>query len=122
MDFTAIEQGNDNFTSPKEMIHCLKLLNGLNFKIGFEGTVIAREILKSQQFKNKLPAIMDQEKITILNKTGELSAVDHDCAIVEFRGRKVYVAALMDQLIDPYTANQTMNRIGKHISDFLVNE
>lgn len=122
MDFAAIELGEDNFTCPKEMIHCLKLLNGLNFTIGFEGTVIAREILKSQQFKNKLPAIVDQEKITILNKTGELSAVDHDCAIVEFRGRKVYVAVLMDQLIDPYSANQTMNRIGKHISDFLVNE
>lgn len=122
MDFAAIEQGKDNFTCPNEMIQCLKLLNGLNFTIGFEETVIAKEILKNQQFKNKLPAMMDQEKITILNKTGELPAVQHDCAIVEYRGRKIYVAVLMDQLIDPYSANQTMNRIGKQISDFLINE
>lgn len=122
MDFHAIEMGKDNLTSPKEMIHCLKLLNGLNFTIGFEGTVIAREILKSQQFKNKLPERMDQEKITILNKTGELPAVEHDCAILEYRGKKVYVSVLMDQLSDPYSAKQTMHRIGKHISDFLVNE
>lgn len=122
MDFTAMEKGKDNLTSPLEMIHCLKLLNGLNFTIGFEGTVIAREILKSQQFKNKLPERMDQEKITILNKTGELPAIEHDCAILEFRGRRVYVAVMMDGLLDQYSAKQLMHWIGKHISDFLVSE
>lgn len=122
MDFTAMEKGKDNLTSPIEIIHCLKLLNGLNFTIGFEGTVIAREILKSQQFQNKLPERMDQEKITILNKTGELPAVEHDCAILEFRGRRVFVAVMMDKLLDQYSAKQLIHRIGKHISDYLVRE
>jgi beta-lactamase class A len=122
MDFQAIEMGKDNLTSPKEMIHCLKLLNGLNFKIGFEGTVIAREILASQQFKNKLPERMDQENIIILNKTGELLGVEHDCAILEYRGRRVYLAVMMDGLLEQYSAKQMMHRIGKYISDYLVSE
>lgn len=118
MDFAAVERGKDNFTSPNEMIFCLKLLNGLNNTIGSEEVLTARDILKSQQFRDKLPAMMDQETITILNKTGELPNVEHDCAIIESKARKVYVAILMDQLTNPYAAKQTICRIGKHLSDF----
>jgi beta-lactamase class A len=122
MDFSAIEEGKDNFTSPIEMIRSLELVNELNEVIGLTGMSIAYEALIHQQFRDKLPALMDIEKLTVLNKTGELPNVEHDCAIMDSQGRKAYVAVLMTRFVDQYSAKQTISRIGKHISDFLIRD
>lgn len=119
MDFAAIKQGIDNQTTPEEMIHCLKLVN--KFKhFGIDGRNIARDTLKHQQFRDKLPALVNEDKIMVFNKTGELSNVQHDCAIFDYQGRIGYVAVLMDRLDDQETAKQTIRKIGKHISDFFI--
>nr|WP_263327580.1 serine hydrolase [Neobacillus sp. Marseille-Q6967] len=119
IDFAAIEQGKDNFTTPDEIVHCLQLLDGKADLIGHEGRLIAEQILSNQQFRDKLPALIETERYTVLNKTGELPTAEHDCAIIRGQGRKVYVAVLMDRFVDSYEAKQTINRVGKHISDYL---
>jgi beta-lactamase class A len=120
MDFAAINQGKDNQTTPEEMIHCLKLVNVFNRYFGIDGLNIAKDTLKLQQFRDKLPALVDEDKITVFNKTGELSNVEHDCAIIDCQGRIGYVAVLMDRLNDQENAKQTIRKIGKHISDFFI--
>jgi beta-lactamase class A len=120
MDFTAIEKGKDNYTSPIEMVYCMELLNVLNDVIGIKNMPVIYETLRYQQFRDKLPAMMDLEKLIVLNKTGELPNVEHDCAIIHYRGRKGYAAVLMDGLVDQNAAKQIIRRIGKHISDFFI--
>lgn len=120
MDFAAISQGLDNQTTPEEIIYCLKLVNKYNGHFGINGINTAKEILKYQQFREKLPALVDENKIIVFNKTGELSNVEHDCAIFDFQGRIGYVAVLMDRLNDQEAAKQTIRKIGKHISDFFI--
>jgi beta-lactamase class A len=120
MDLAAIEKGIDNFTNPREMIHSLKLLNEINDVIGITGPLIAYHALRHQQFRDKLPAMVNLEKITVVNKTGELPSVEHDCAIFEYQGRKGYVAVLTDSVIDQNAAKQIIRNIGKHISDFFI--
>lgn len=122
MDFTAIEKGKDNFTTPIEIIRSLEVLNEINDFLGITRMAVSFETLRHQQFRDKLPVLMDQEKLTVLNKTGELPNVEHDCAIIDSQGRKAYVAVLMDRLVDQYSAKQTISRIGKHISDFLIRD
>ncbi|MFJ5712973.1 serine hydrolase [Neobacillus sp. NPDC093127] len=118
MDFQAISQGRDNYTSPLDMIQCLKWMT--------EGTVLSKksqavalEIMGYQQFKDKLPAQMD-DRLFVANKTGELPKVEHDCAVLQFGKKTAFVAVLMDQLEDLQAGKQTMNQIGKHIYDYLV--
>ncbi|MEH7275293.1 serine hydrolase [Neobacillus vireti] len=121
MDFAAIYKGEDNQTTPEEMVHCLKMVNQFNEYFGINGPPnIAKEMLKHQQFREKLPALVDEVKITVFNKTGELSDVEHDCAIFDCQGRIGYVAVLMDRLNDQVMAKQTIRNIGKHISDFFI--
>lgn len=122
MDFVAIEKGKDNFTSPIDMLRCLELLNGFNLLIRPTRQFVAYEIMNTQQFRDKLPVLMDLEKLTVLNKTGELPNVEHDCAIIDSQGRKAYVAVLMARVVDQYSAKQTISRIGKHISDYLIRD
>lgn len=120
MDFAAIKPGKDNLTTPEEIIHCLRLVNQFNEHFGIAGLNLAKDSLKHQQYREKLPALVDEDKITVFNKTGELSNVEHDCAIFDCQGRIGYVAVLMDTLTDQETAKQTIRNIGKHISDFFV--
>ncbi len=120
MDFASIEQGKDNQTTPGEMILCLKLVNQFNEHFRVDGLNIAKDTLKHQQYREKLPALVDEDKIMVFNKTGELSNVEHDCAIFDYQGRFGYVAVLMDRLNNQETAKQTIRKIGKHISDFFI--
>ena len=76
--------------------------------------------MKHQQCREKLPALVDKDKIMVFNKTGELSNVEHDCAIFDCQGRIGYVAVLMDRLNDQETAKQTIRKIGKHISEYFI--
>ncbi|WP_312470090.1 serine hydrolase [Neobacillus sp.] len=119
MDFQAIEQGRDNYTSPLDIVQCLKWMT--------EGTVlskdsqlIALEIMRNQQFKDKLPAQMDHNQVLVANKTGELPKVEHDCAVIQYGAKTAFVSVLMDQLEDLHAGKQTLNKMGKHIYDYLV--
>lgn len=118
MDFQAIILGRDNYTSPLDMIHCLKWMTK-GTVLSKKSQAVALEIMGQQQFKDKLPAQMD-DRLFVANKTGELPKVEHDCAVLHFGKKTAFVAVLMDQLEDLQAGKQTMNQIGKHIYDYLV--
>ncbi|WP_042455447.1 serine hydrolase [Neobacillus dielmonensis] len=119
MDFEAKERGLDNKTSAADMVCCLKAMN--------EGSILsetsrslALKIMHAQQFQDKLPAMMDLDKIYVANKTGSLPKVENDCAIMAYNDQTAYVAILTDELDEPYTARQVISRIGKYIYDYMV--
>ncbi|MCM3764268.1 serine hydrolase [Neobacillus niacini] len=119
MDFAAIQRGFDNVTCPSDMVKCLKAINEGAFLSG-ESKKVALTIMHAQQFLDKLPAMMDSERVFIANKTGGLPNVEHDCAIFKYKGETAYAAVLTDQLEDSYRAKQMISRIGKHIYDYLL--
>lgn len=121
MDFEASKHGSENYTSPRDMIICLKVVN--------EGTYLseasrkaALEIMHFQQFQDKLPGRIDHDQIFVANKTGSLPCVEHDCAVFKYKGKTTYAAVLLDHLDDLYTAKQKISRIGKHIYNYLLEE
>ncbi|MFF2450259.1 serine hydrolase [Neobacillus sp. NPDC058068] len=119
MDFQAILQGRDNYTSPLDMIQCLKWMTEGTI-LSMESQALALEIMGIQQFKDKLPARMDDDRLFVANKTGELPKVEHDCAVLQFGKKTAFVAVLMDQIEDLQAGKQTMKNLGKHIFDYLV--
>ncbi|MFP3471159.1 serine hydrolase, partial [Micrococcus sp. SIMBA_144] len=79
-------------------------------------------ILHHQQFKDKLPSLMDQEMVFVANKTGELPGVEHDCGILKYGNQHAYIAVLIDELEDNESGKGTIAKIGKFIHDFLIRD
>ncbi|WP_170169194.1 serine hydrolase [Mesobacillus subterraneus] len=121
LDFNAIKNGNDNFTTARDTVACLK-----------EGTAgstltnhskgIFQTLLKQQQLKDKLRACLDEPRIEAGNKTGELPGVEHDCGFIFDEKTQIHVAILIDQLNDPEAGRTTIRQIGKHINDFICRD
>jgi beta-lactamase class A len=121
MDFVAIEHGLDNYTSPRDMISCLKVVNEGTY-LSKASRKIALEIMKYQQFQDKLPGMIDLDRIFVANKTGSLPRVEHDCAVFKYKGKTAYAAVLLDHLDDIFAGKQKISRIGKHIYNYLLEE
>ncbi|MEH7389532.1 serine hydrolase [Bacillus sp. JJ1474] len=118
MDFEAIKIGMDNYTTPNDMVTCLKVIDQHRF-LSKENSEKAFGILEKQQFKNKLSESIDLEAMQVANKTGELPGVEHDCAIIKYGGKTIYAAVLIDQLSKQAEGRQTLVQIGKVLSNFM---
>lgn len=121
MDFEAIERGLDNYTTPMDMISCLKIINEGPY-LSEASRKTALEIMSYQQFQDKLPGMMDLDRIFVANKTGGLPHVEHDCAVFTYKEKTAYAAVLMDELDDVFAGRQKISRIGKHLYDYLLEE
>ncbi|MGG0720183.1 serine hydrolase [Robertmurraya massiliosenegalensis] len=119
MDLNALERGRDNTTSASDIVRCLKWIDGNGF-LSQESCQTAKSILQQQQFKGKIPALMDAEKIYVGSKTGELPGVEHDCAIVSCNEKTAYIAILIDQIPKGKNCSQMMQEIGKALYEEMI--
>lgn len=119
MDFEAVDKGLDNYTTPSDMITCLKIINEGCY-LSEPSRKTALEIMSYQQFQDKLPGMMNLNQIFVANKTGGLPHVEHDCAVVKYNGRTAYAVVLMDDLDDEFLGRQKISRIGKQLYDELL--
>jgi beta-lactamase class A len=118
MDFNASAEGLENYTSAADMVRCLKLIK--------EGTLFPEknrslmlDIMEAQQFRDKLPALADHTRLKIANKTGELTGIEHDCAIFTAGHEALYAAVLIEGLSCPEEGKDTLRQIGEQLSHFL---
>lgn len=122
MDLKAAGLGLENRTSAQEMVDCLKLLYVEDEEMAVfsgESRQMMLRILGGQQLLDKLPFYMDLDSIKIANKTGELPGVEHDCGIVTYKGEKLFVAILIDDLVDNSLGKKAIQEIGKLIEEYL---
>lgn len=109
MDQQARERKLDNYTSPLDIIRCLKAIQN-------DKNQSAKRILSNQQLLDKLPYYLGENRsIRIANKTGELDKVEHDCAIIEYEDEIIYVAVLTDQLPTNQKGKEIIQLIGASI-------
>ncbi|MDN4526873.1 serine hydrolase [Fictibacillus fluitans] len=119
MDFQAIEEGKNNYTSAKDAVHLLREIHhGKLLQNDSRKTML--NILRNQQFRHKLPGSMDEEVIMIANKTGELQGTEHDAAIAEYQGRAIIAAVLTKNLKNEADARHKLAEIGMVIQDYLM--
>lgn len=118
LDFQSVKSGMDNFTTAADIVKCLKKgVTGTDLTKASRDTFLS--ILNQQQFRDKLPAYMNEVYITAGNKTGELPGLEHDCAVMTFGQTRTFVAVLIDNLEEPEIGRSTIRQIGKHINDFI---
>lgn len=125
MDFAASDAGIDNVTCALDLAQVMARLRAGEALPEAE-TVVALDLLAEQQFLDGLPALLP-EGVTHANKTGELSGVRLDMALVEHGGRWAAVAVTATGLMVPSggvdrgsTVLPTFANIGAAVGTWLV--
>ena len=79
-DNKAYQQGMNNTTDAYDMLLVMKAI-ALKQVVSKTACDEMIEILTNQQFRSKIPALLPPE-VRIAHKTGSITAIDHDAAIV----------------------------------------
>lgn len=118
MDEQAKAGGRENVISAGDACRCMQRIFGGGIRA--EDAANAQSWLERQQFRDKLPGLVDEEKVAVFNKTGEMEGIEHDAGYFSYRTRGMFVAVLT-RGIEPRTkAVAVIQQIGKKIADYLI--
>lgn len=113
-DGKAYERGLNNRTDAYDLMLTMKAIAEKK-AASPAGCDEMLKILKRQKFRNKIPTGLP-EGIVVANKTGDITNIDHDAAIVFPPSRKPYVLVVLTHNIqDHKVAAQTIARVSKMI-------
>lgn len=121
MDVQAKAKGYENITTASDMICLLKELDQNEF-LSKNSTLDIQKCLSAQQFRHKLPGLMDQDLMKIANKTGEMEGIEHDVAIIHYGRKKAYIAVLIDQLEQNFLGQVSIAKIGESVYEYLLKQ
>lgn len=108
-----------NFTTAKEMnLIFLKLLK--NEILNLENTILFFDILSRQQYREKIPLFLNNNLI-ICNKTGDISAISHDTAVIFLNNniqksiidKNYYILTILTNFPEQVNRNTVNNIIGE---------
>ncbi|HEX8907451.1 MAG TPA: serine hydrolase [Longimicrobiaceae bacterium] len=118
-DERAWEKGLNNRVTAKGLISVLRPIEeGTAFSVELSARML--EILHDQEFRSGIPAgVPDSARVA--NKTGEISTVAHDAAIVYLPGRKPYCLAVLTQW-EPGASGRsdTIARVSRAVYEHLM--
>ncbi|USG65478.1 class A beta-lactamase-related serine hydrolase [Brevibacillus ruminantium] len=121
LDFQAIEEGKNNFTSAADMVRFVKEIV-VGTTLGQSAKQATYRTLQHQQHQTTLPALITggfSLKPVIAHKTGELPGMVHDAGIFQVNDKYAYVAVLTTDLPDNATGQQMIAKVGKAVYDYL---
>ncbi|HKV09658.1 MAG TPA: serine hydrolase [Thermoanaerobaculia bacterium] len=113
-DQKAYDAGLNNVTSAKDLRIALEaLVDGKSFSERSSAGML--EILKAQEFNEKIPAQLPKG-IPIAHKTGDITGIHHDAAIVFPPNEKPYVLVVLTQgFRDENEANRVIAEISRAV-------
>lgn len=119
-DMKAYEAGLSNSTTAYDLMLIFEALaNGK--AVNPEADKEMLEILRLQQHTDLIPALLPKE-VKIANKTGWITGVHHDSALVELPDGRRYVLVLLSKnMKDMETGTQMLASISKMIYDLMIN-
>ncbi len=110
MDFAAIEQGKQNYTSPAEINRILLML--LDSKsVSAETAASARQLLTACADRQTLPALLPKN-LEVAHKTGTLDYVRGDAGII-FGKRPLVVSVFVEHFQEIEEAEKIIAEIGR---------
>ncbi|MFN2442415.1 MAG: serine hydrolase [Thermoanaerobaculia bacterium] len=113
-DEKAYEAGLNNVTSAWDMMLVMKAIAEQK-AVSPRASQIMVEILRGQEFREKIPAGVP-EGVVVANKTGNITRISHDAAIVYPPGRLPYVLVVLTRgFEDPGQANELIAAISRAV-------
>lgn len=97
---------DDNYTSVRDCCNFLKMVNAGQLT----GSESILNYMNQQQRRGKIPAGIPAG-VTVGNKTGELSDVENDAAIVYANGGTYVLCVMSENLSDAYSARAFISRV-----------
>ncbi|WP_050614527.1 serine hydrolase [Bacillus testis] len=119
MDYEGREAGKENWISAEDLIVSLKRIQNEG-SFSEESRKAMREMLINQQFRDKLPYLIDENLIAVANKTGEIEGVENDCAIFFYKNHVLYAAVLCGNLKKEGEGQRIIRHIGDKIGKYLL--
>jgi beta-lactamase class A len=120
-DEAAFERGINNRVTADGMLGMLRLIEeGRAFSVELSARML--EILHDQEFRSGIPAgVPDDAKVA--NKTGEISTIAHDVALVYLSGRRPYGLVVLTEW-DPKDGrrSETIARVSRAVFQHLAGE
>ena len=118
LDFKAIDEGRNNYTSARDMY--------LLYKMFFDGglldeprSAVAADILRGQRDKHRLARYVWEQDIVIAHKTGGLDYLSHDTGVFMHNGRKVFGGVFVQKADDIDGNPRLIGEIGKLIASYI---
>lgn len=118
-DLKAYERGMNNRTNALALMLCLQAIaeGRAASPAGCEAMIA---ILQEQKFRQNIPAGVPPG-FWVANKTGSITAIDHDCAIIgQAQRRPVVLAVLTHKIATHQQAYETIARVTRHLFETLV--
>ncbi|BCZ46388.1 serine hydrolase [Clostridium gelidum] len=118
MDFEAIKEGKNNFTSLKDM---LVVMEGL-----YRGEVIDKEvsrraldIMKNQRDNTMLKRYI-VENVVLANKTGELNNLNSDVGIFYTKNTDYFIGVFVHKAKDNNESYEIIGKLSKKVYDYFI--
>lgn len=102
-----------NFTSVRDMVALYEKLYRGEI-LNEEYTREAVEILSRQQYREKIPLLLPA-KLKVCHKTGEITGVRHDCAIIYYDEKPYTLCVLTEELPDVVKADRVIAELSLDI-------
>lgn len=120
-DLKAYRQGLNNRTNAYDLLVILEAI-ALHRVAGPASCEEMIAILAEQKFRGCIPRDLP-EGVRVANKTGSITAVDHDMAIVYPPGRDPYILVVLTRGIeDPEKARDLIARLSRRVYEEVVGE
>jgi len=115
-DIKAYRQGLNNTTNAYDMLLIMKAI-ALKQVVSEEACNEMIDILTDQKFNSKIPALLPSD-VKVAHKTGSITSIDHDAAIVYKTPDHPYILVILTKGIEDHKkAEELIARISKLIYD-----
>ena len=135
LDLKSLNEGLDNCTTAKDLGTLLTLI-AEGKCVSKKSSELIIKILKTQQFRQKLPNFIpavtsydanatnelpDEGKVMVANKTGDLWKTQHDVGIFILpKGERYVVAVYSQKLSEDYEGIEAISKISKIVYDYML--
>ena len=120
LDFKAVDEGKDNYTSAVDTIHLLHSVYTEEYDKDMCDTIYCT--MKEQKNRTKLASLLPSG-IIFAGKSGELDpepnrgGVENDTAIIDLGGTVLFIAVFISDVYDSPKACEAMGRFSKALCD-----
>lgn len=118
-DIKAYNAGLNNMTTAYDLYRVMKAI-ACHQVVDEESCKAMIRILMAQKYKEKIPSLLPDD-IVAANKTGHITAIDHDSAILLKDGEPRYIMVILTRGIQDHdVASELIARVSKLICDKII--
>ncbi|MFC4558194.1 serine hydrolase [Virgibacillus kekensis] len=121
MDFHAQNMGYENRTTARDIQLFLQTITFENDFLDQQSRKSILRIMSNQQLSHKLGTYLPSDTdLHMYSKSGELSGVEHDAAIIKYRNRRIEAAILTDGWENNGVGSRHIAEIGKMLFEYIT--